>query len=249
MYFPLFFLFNIANFLKKSDYNFNKNYIFSNVLDLHLQYIYKYNMTDISLKKDFAIKTSSVKNAKMYNFYFKNSMFRKIRFSCFKSDDKQIFSSVWYPSYDYECPILSIDMINYNQNKSLFLTNLYEIYNKSEYYNDYIKEFVEIKNKYSELSETPSENIVKYNNVFKNSILFSSNCDDNLFQNEIIDVLCKYFNNYFLLFRKRPVNRQHIEEKHYEYNKIRMYTNLDFFIKDYFDDEWYKFLLYEYYYH
>ena len=55
--------------------------------------------------------------------------------------------------------------------------------------------------------------------------------------------------NYFLLFRKRPVNRQYIEEKHSEYNKIRMNANLDFFIKDYFDEEWFKFLLYEYYYH
>ena len=79
---------------------------------------------------DFSEKHSNIRSgAYINNLYFTNSQFRKVRLTNFVSDDnRQMFSSIWYPSYEYDAPILSIDMVNYGKNKlgnrAMFFVNL-----------------------------------------------------------------------------------------------------------------------------
>jgi len=204
------YLFNLVKFLNDSDFQFNNsNYIFNKQSDSLLQVIYKLNMTPIPVLKDLELTKSNIKNGIMQTYFFKNNMFRRIRLSYFKSDDIQIMNSIWYPSYDYECPILSINLINQNNISRSFI-NLSEIYNTTTYYKTYIKPLNDIKENYSDLTS--------------------------------------YFNKYLDTFTKKPVNRYFIEEQQRYYNEIQYSSDIISTLKDYFDDQTRKLLLFKTYY-
>lgn len=238
------YLFNLALFSNNKNFNKN-NFIFSKISNLHIDYLYKNNFTELPIKQDFINKTSKIKNGYLENYYFSNYKFNKIRLSYFKSDDKQMFNSVWYPSYDYDCPILSIDLINFGLNKSVYLINLFEIYDKKEYFNLYIDPFVNIRNNYSELNNIFSMHFTPFKKIYNKAIIFN-NIDNNK-DDVIVDILSKYINKYNSIFSKRPVNRYYIQDKHIEYNNIRKNIDKNFITKEYFEDDWFKRLLTEYY--
>jgi len=98
--------------------NIDNNYIFKNELEIKMKYINKYNFTKVDLFDNF--------------FYFKNNKFRKVEINVSNNE----LSSIWYPHYNYECPILSI-----KYNKSNFYYNLIKMQNTNYYENKYIKPF------------------------------------------------------------------------------------------------------------
>jgi hypothetical protein len=210
MFLSFLYLFNLVKFLNDTDFQFNNsNYIFNKQSDSQLQVVYRLNMTPIPIIKDLEITKSNIKNGIMQNYFFKNNMFRRIRLSYFKSDDIQIMNSIWYPSYDYECPILSIDLINKNNVSECFI-NLSEIYNTTNYHEIYIKPLNDIKENYSDLTS--------------------------------------YFNKYLNTFTKKPVNRYFIEEKHRDYTQLHYNNDIICSLKDYFDEQTRRLLLFKTYY-
>ena len=118
----------------------NKNYFFNNFSNIHLEYIKKLDLVKIDDSYLYSNKTDSI----IYNNYYKNNLFRKVRVTHFFSKDKHLINSVWYPHYYYDIPILSIDLVNMGDNKSLVFMNLYEINNKK--YSNLFKLFL-LKNK------------------------------------------------------------------------------------------------------
>lgn len=247
MYCSLFFLFNVAKFLCNKNFQFNENYLFNEISNQQLELISKLNLTQLPMKSEFETKTSNIKNAVLQNYYFKNNNFRKVRLTYFKADDKQMFSSVWYPSYDYECPILTIDLVNFKKDVSLCFVNSVEIYNNVQYLNTYINPLIEIKKNYPELFESKTIHLRALNNVLNKSMLYGNIYDDDKFNTMIPEVLDKYLTFYTKNFIKKPINRYYIEEKHLVYNKLRAQLESNFILKDYYDLEWFKRLIDEYY--
>lgn len=242
MYCSIFYLFSLARLMTIKNYEFN-NFLFSKPSELHLDYINKLNLTEIPVQNEYAVIYGQ-NNSIMRNYHFSNYEFRKVRLSYFTSDDKIMFNSVFYPSTQYDCPILSVDLINFGGNKSLCFVNLFEIYNKTEYRNIYIKQFEEIKKLYPELSKNKSKHLIEFNDILGNAMLYSHIYDPNDFN----DVLNKYLKIYSKLFIKKPVNRQHIEEQHRKYNNIRYNIESNFILKDYIDELLYRRLLRYFYY-
>ena len=175
MYFSLFYLFNFAKFTSEKKYNFNNNYIFEQISNLHFKILNKSKFEEIPIILEFQNKTSKTKNGIIENYNFKNNYFRKVRLSYFNSDDKQMFNSIWYPSYDYECPILTIDFINFGENKSLFFLNLINIYKDEFYEKKYIYPLLEIKKKYK---------LLYNNNISTINLLKSLRVDKELISGE-----------------------------------------------------------------
>lgn len=250
MYYPLFSLFNVAKFLSNKNFQFNEDYLFTDISDQQLDLISKLNLTQIPTKPEFEIKTSNIKNAILQNYYFKNHHFRKVRLSYFKSDDKQMFNSVWYPSFDYECPIMTLDVVNFQKNVSLCFVNLVEIYNNNaKYQNTYINPLIQIKKNYPELSQKKTSHLYILNDFLSESMLYGNIYDNDKFNTIIPEALNKYFSFYSKQFIKKPIDRYYIEEKHRFYNKIRSKMDNNSIINDYYDAEWYQRLINEYYYY
>ena len=157
MYFSLFYLFNLAKFITNKNFKFNDNYLFDETSKFHLNILNNSKFEEMPVKLDFQNKISKTKNGIIQNYYFKNNNFRKVRLSYFKSDDTQMFNSVWYPSYDYDSPILTIDLINFNKNESIIFVNLIEIYKNNIYEKKYINPLLEIKKNYTKLNSYTSK--------------------------------------------------------------------------------------------
>jgi hypothetical protein len=219
MYFFFFYLFNLPKYI-------HDKFLFNNISNIHLKILHKTNFKEIPIISEFQYKTTNIKNAMIENYHFKNNNFRKVSISYFKSDDQQIFSSEWYPSYDYDCPILTIHTINYGKEESYFFIHLEQIYSDNTYQKKYINPFLELK----------------VNNSFIKSLgksLLYCKLNNNEIEGFIPIILEKYFDIYFNYFIKKPVNRYFIEEKHREYSIIKKNKELKYKLKKYFKDDWY----------
>ena len=177
MFLKFFFLFNVVKNIYNKQLFFNdNNYVFNNVSNIHFKYLEKYKSRELNINTNYKIKKNN--NSVIENYYFTNNEFKKIRLSYFKSDDKEMFNSVWYPSYGYECPILSIDLIKFNEKNKICLVNLYEIYNTTEYHKKYIDIFSNIKNKYSYLYNNKSIHLNNFDKILSDSMLFTNKIND-----------------------------------------------------------------------
>jgi len=241
MFCSIFYLFSLKYILNFHDRKFN-NLLFNKPLDLHLDYINKYNFTE-NIADDELMINFGKNNSFIKNYYFSNNEFRKVRLTYFKSNDKEMFNSVFYPSINYDCPILSVDLVNFGKNRSLCLINLFEIYNKNEYYKIYIKPFEEIKKLYPELLENNSKHLLDFNDILGKAMLYKHIYDSDEFNTTIYDILDKYLKIYFSQFIIRPVNRYYIQEQHTKYNNLRYNIELNFITKDYFTNSLYDNLL------
>ena len=180
------------------------------------------------------------------NLYFSNSQFRKVRLTHFYSDNKQLFNSVWYPSYEYDAPILSIDLVNFGKNalgkdRAMCFVNLIEIEKDK-----YTEPFIELKKRYPDLNETNLKPLLPYKDYLNDAILYSHIYDLNKFETIIPEALKEYFTMYLKTFKKTN-NIDIVKEKHIEYNKFRAKKDLDFMTKDFFDPEWYCEMIKNYY--
>lgn len=244
MFITLSFLFNFINFL--SNHKIQKDYIFNKPASINIKYIEKLNLTELPYNKLFDIKYGK-NNSILQNHYFYNDFFRKVRLTYFKSDDKELFSSIWYPSYNYDTPILNIELVKFNENISLCFVNLIEIYNRKEYYNNYIEPFMKIKSNYPELSENKTKHLLPFKNFLSNAILYSHIYNFTIIDDSISNALDQYLDTYTTMFIKRPIINYNIQEIHIGYNKLKKNIDKNYIIKDYFDKEWYKLLIDNYY--
>lgn len=250
MFFNIFSLFNLAKFITKSDYIFNNdNYIFNNVANVHLDLIGRLQMFEVPVDDNFAIKTSDIDDARLHNYYFRNSEFSKVRLSYLLTNEVQMFNSVWYPSCDYECPIFSVDLVHFGKNRSLCFINLINMFEDEDYFLKYETPFIKIKEKYPELSENTSIHLDTFNTILSKGMLYGHIYNSIDFQNKIPDVLEKYLNTYSNIFnKKKNINKFFIKDKHRFYNDLRYSVeSTNYLTKKYFDNLWYSRLIDEYY--
>jgi len=244
MFFQFSFLFYAANFI--NNHLIDNNYVFNKPALINAKFIEKYNLTEIPsnsyLDLRYGINNSMIQT---HNFY--NNNFRKVRLTYFKGNDQELFSSIWYPSYDYDCPILNIDLVKFNQNASLCFVNLVEIYNRKEYYDYYIDPFIKIKNDYPELSENTSKHLLPFKNFLSKAMLYGHIYNSSLINGSVSDALDRYLGAYSKMFIRRPVIRYHTEKVHKDYNEVRKNIDKHFLMKDYFDAKWYNLLIDNYY--
>lgn len=206
------------------------SYSLSKISNLHLDIIEKINLTEIDINTP-KIK-SDIKNAQLEQYYFNNKNFSEVKITYFMSDDNQLFNSVWYPSYNYDVPILTVDILN-NKTNLIFFINLIENKKTLAYENNYVSPFIKIKNLYLELNY----NIIKLqNNYFiSNAMIYVilNNTEQN--NNICYDIIDKYIDIYLKLFNVSTTTKiNQLNINHYFYKKIRseFYIN---YMKNYFN--------------
>ena len=205
-------------------------YSLSSISNLHLDIIEKINLTEINT--NIPNIKSDIKNAQIEQYYFNNKNFNQVKITYFMSDDNQLFNSVWYPSYNYDVPILTIDILN-NKTNLFFFINLIENKKTLSYENNFVSPFIKIKNSYSELNNSIIE---LYNNYFISKamiyvILNTTEQNKNL----CYDIIDNYINVYLKLFNISTTTKiNQLTINHYFYKKVRseFYIN---YMKKYFN--------------
>ena len=242
----IFNLFFLSKLLFIKNFKSVDNSVFTETAILQLDIIKSLNLTQ-KINIDFSEKYSNIRSgAYINNLYFTNSQFRKVRLTNFVTDDnRQMFTSIWYPSYEYDAPILSIDLVNFGKNelgkdRAMCIVNLIEIEK-----NKYTQPFIEIKQNYPELNERNVEHL-PYKKYLNDAMLYGHIYDLDKFQTIIPDALKEYFNIYLNTFQK-TTNTDFVKETHIEYNNFRAKMDVGFMPKDFFDPEWYASMIQDYY--
>ena len=237
-----FLIFSLLNYKYNLNEKFNNDYIFNKVSIIHNNILYKNNFTEVSYNYDLNHKNSTIKNGIYQNYNFNNNNFRKVRITYFKSDDHQIFRSLWFPSYDFAVPILSIDLVQFKTNVSLFFLHLNNIYKDSNYIKQNNNPFYYIKNKYNNTVKI-NNHLISFNNYLNDACIFENIYNDYNFETYIPELIENYLETYFKLFLKKPVNKLLIEDSQKLYSDFRKTFDNNLLLKNYYDKEWYNNML------
>lgn len=239
-------IFLLLNFI------FEKNNGFEKVFSLHLDYLNKLNMKQLKINNNFKYIESKINNTILHNYYFSNNEFRKVRLSYLINNECEIFNSIWYPSYYYDCPILTIDLINSTTDKSFCFVNLINIFDNNNYLKKYEDPYISIKYKYPEFSKN---NTLKYpyKNLLSKAMLYGQINESKVFETNVKKILEEYLDEYTnpKHFIRRPENNRYlIRDKQLEYNQLNIFIkNTNYIGKKYFDKKTYFELLDNYYKH
>jgi 15,16-dihydrobiliverdin:ferredoxin oxidoreductase len=63
-------------------------------------------------------------------------------------DNVQVYNSLWYPNFEYDLPMLGIDLISLGKSRVLSVIDFQPLHPTEEYSEKYISHLSEIRNKY-----------------------------------------------------------------------------------------------------
>jgi len=231
--FTLCHLFGFYNFVPKNILKTEvnpSNYFFENFSKIHLNYVEKIELEKTKDTFLYSNKSDSI----LYNNYYENELFRKVRVTHFFSPEKHLISSVWYPQYNFDLPILSIDLVNMGDKKSLVFINLYEV-NKNNYSNLF-KQFL-LRNK--EFVENKTVHLLPFNPLLSDAMIYSHIYDDDKLQRleKLMNDYIEIYLSSFLYYEKGLTNDKsnYIQKKHQYFNMVRKEIDKNFIYKQYLE--------------
>jgi 15,16-dihydrobiliverdin:ferredoxin oxidoreductase len=141
-----------------------------------------------------------VKPAKIGNLCFRGGNFRKIRVTYFDAGDGvQVFNTLWYPKYEYDIPLLGIDLISLGTSRVLTVIDTQPLYPTEEYNQKYIAGFKGIRDKYPDLQGVLSGKIYDDTSFFSKQMLFGRFTDESKVRPVVYPAFEEYLNAYLNL--------------------------------------------------
>jgi hypothetical protein len=102
----------------------------------------------VSLKEETVFRSSSLKPARIGSMEFRNDKFRKVRMTYFDAGDAvQVFNTLWYPNFEYDLPMLGVDLISLGKNRVLSVVDFQPVQPTEEYHQKYNEHLTCIKAK------------------------------------------------------------------------------------------------------
>lgn len=223
------------------------------MLEYQLDLIKKLNMETVSIEEKFVYRKSSVKPARIGNLCFKSKEFRCVRLTYFDAGDAvQVFNSLWYPSYEYDLPLLGIDLISLGKGRLLNVIDFQPLHPTEEYSEKYINHLSSIRDKYPDLQGQLSGKFYDDTSFFSKNMLFGRFTDDSKVNNVVLPAYREYLLEYIKLMENAipNSNEENIKEVYIRQKAYDVYSAL----KDpavglfdaYFGKEWSKSFVHDY---
>jgi len=167
------------------------------MLNFQLQLIKSMGMEQIPLDESFIHRKSAVKTARIGSMSFRNDKFRKVRMTYFDAGDNvQVFNTLWYPSYEYDAPLLGVDLISLGKNRVLSVIDFQPLYPTTEYHDKHIEHLTSIRQKYPELHGTLSGKIYDDTSFFSKNMLFGRFKDESQVDSVVLPAFQEYLERY-----------------------------------------------------
>jgi len=181
-------------------------------------------------------------NSYLQQDIFTSQVFHKVRIVQFTSGNKTLLHSLWYPSQEFNAPILSIDFVqfepsNKNITRSLLFANSYD-YESSEY-SQFISRnaFHHLLKKYPEFTEKKTPHLVSLDPILREETMLYTHIYDSVKLEKGIQLLQYYFDAYLTTFLYCGHYINTTKRDSY-FNKVRIAVEADFAIyKDLFNTE------------
>lgn len=164
-------------------------------------------MEEVAVADEFAFRKSEVKPARIGNMCFKGSIFRNVRMTYFDAGNNvQVYNSLWYPKYEYDLPLLGIDLISLGPNRVLSVVDFQPLHATEEYSNKYIDQLKPIRDKYPSLQGTLSGKIYDDTSFFSKQMLFGRYADESAVPTDVHPAFNDYVNEYIMLAKSATPN-------------------------------------------
>lgn len=258
-------MFYSNNYLQKTKLSMttDKNE-FIKILDYNLDLTKKLELKTMRIDERFEKGNLINDSGMIYNYCYNSKDFRKVRFTYLDGNSKfQYFGLVLHPIYEYDVPIFNFEVILYNNEKTVYTLNMIKMENTNSYNEKYVKPFISTKKKYPELKENLAVKLSGYNvfgNYISESILlgkFTHKTKDtnktNLYDNIIIPSFKEYITIYLDLIKDAKLvtskeELENIKNRHKLFDMKKAFVESRYDIRKCFDDEWYRAMLYDFFY-
>lgn len=177
------------------------------MLQAQLDTMKELQMESVSIDNKFVYQHSTVKEARIASLSFKNSIFRSVRLTYFDAGDNvQVFNSLWCPDYQYDIPMLGIDLISLGKSRVLSVIDFQPLVPTEEYSEKYITPLNSIREKYPSLQGTLSGKIYDDTSFFSKNMLFGRFTDETKLMTDVLPAFQEYLQQYMLLAQSAVPN-------------------------------------------
>lgn len=111
----------------------------------------------------------------------------------------KVFNALWYPSLEYDIPLLGIDLISLTRNRVLSVIDFQPLHPTAEYANKYISPLSSIRAKYTDLQGVLSGKIYDDTSFFSKNMLFGRFTDESKLQSVVKPAHNEYLQSYIQL--------------------------------------------------
>lgn len=220
---------------------------YMNLLKTQLNLMNDLRMKPTQIDNKFIQQSSDKKNARIGNMCFKNEKFRKVRTTYFDAGESvQVLNSLWYPSYEYDLPMLGIDLISIGLNRVLCVIDFQPLHPTVEYSEKYISPLKQIRDKYPDLHGTLSGKIYDDVSFFSKQMLFGRWTDESKIIPVVVPACEEYLKAYIKLMdnaipNNNPDNMKIVHERQRAYDVYQAVKDPAIGLFDaYFGKEWSK---------
>lgn len=131
-------------------------------------------LADVEFDEDLSYQQSSKRPARIESWLWRSDRFRKIRATYIDAGvNAQVFNSVWYPSPEYDLPLLGIDFLSFGKKKVLCVLDFQPLTQENEYLAKYCEPMGKVKSKYEGLSGTMSARFYDEAQFFSKQLIFA----------------------------------------------------------------------------
>eukprot|EP01035_Chromulina_nebulosa_P017238 gene17238-22764_t len=178
-----------------------------------LSVIESLGMEKISIDEKFVYQTSTTKSARIASLSFRNEQYRYVRLTYFDGGDSvQVLNTLWYPAYEYDVPMLGVDLISLGQSRVLSVIDLQPLHPTLEYSNKYIDRLTPIRNKYPDLHGTLSGKFYDDTSFFSKNMLFGRFTDNSKINPVVNPAFKEYLNAYVDIMSTAEANHDPVKK-------------------------------------
>jgi len=172
---------------------------------------------------DFTYQENSDKKARIVNLHLASDEYRKIRMTYYDAGNKtQVFNSLWYPSPEYNLPVLGIDLIQFNRKKHLAVVDFQPIHKLEESHSSPYEHLLEtIRKDYPSLQGKMSARFYDETQFFSKQMLFSRFDQKKVVHSELMPAFQRYIQTHLKLVKntiKNPVDAPNIMKRQQAYD-------------------------------
>lgn len=178
--------------------------------------------------------------------------FRKIRYTYIDAGPAaQVFNSVIYPSFEYEMPMLGIDLLSFGKKKILVVIDFQPLFQEEQYLETHIEPMSFLRLKYDDLAQDLGMKFYDANQYFSKNLLFAK-VDERSVEERVLPAFKDYVDLYFENFKQlEPLQSsdaiQRVRQAHKDYDQYSAERDpAHGLFSSHFGKEWANRFLYEF---
>lgn len=154
-------------------------------------------LEDVPFAKDLAMQKSEKPVARIESWQWRSDKFRKIRATYIDAGWKaQVFNSVWYPSPEYNLPLLGIDFLSFGKKKVLCVLDFQPLIQEQDYLQKYCGRMENVRNKYEGLSGRMSSRFYDEALFFSRQLIFAKFDTQEPIETQLLPAFKEYVDEY-----------------------------------------------------